>query len=818
MVERVVIEIVGDASKINETIVQLEKLGKVDKVNSDNFKKHNQQTQNALKKTGNDIGGLENQLNNLGAAIAGAFAVSSLVAFGKEAVQVSAKMDSITRSLDFITGSAKESQRTLEFLRSLSNRLGLEFTSTAQAFKQFAGAATQSGVSLSKSKTIFEQVSKAVTTMGLTAEDAQGVFLAMSQILSKGTVQAEELRGQIGERLPGAFAIAAKSIGVTEKQLNKMLEQGQVLSKDFLPKFAAQLEKDLGGGAESAANSTQAALNRLANSWNDFKNWFGSSIVAPIVEGAAKIVKAMNDATPQSKAKSAAMSDLQKEYDNYISKIEALQTAEEKYLKAGDLIAKMQADKKKAVKESAEARVLLQSEVDKQFGELRKQVLMTTLQTKGEEAYFNQLSIGGNKRVKQLVQLIRLNDEYGKGYDELIPKLQDYSESIINENKVTDQNTEKKNEKSKKVKDELGEYAELLKSVSLLEKSMRDTLALDGVISPEAIAQLDDLQFKIKSIEIALKNINDPALKNAGGKPLGINTPLPEQLPTGDFGAAAQKQQYDELLALHQDFLNDLESQDAYYEKKKQEQLDRELQAQESFYQMIPQFAAQSISIIAQYQSQAAEYELQVLNEKLAAKQISDKEYEKERRKILTKQAQDQKASAILQATIDIAGSIISTLRQFPGPYGIAMAAITAGLGAAQLAVIQSQKIPKFKKGTDYVALNGNPRGEDTIPALLNEGEAIIRTDENAKYPGLAKAWNEGKLDEHIFTKWVTPEIVLSKMMQAEAIDYDKLGQSVANSIKNNPQLKVSFDKAGFVTHLMKGNSTITYQNNRYSS
>lgn len=775
-VERVVIEITGDTSKIKSTIAELEKLGKVDRDNADSFNRNNKKFNDNLNSTKSNLGSFGDQLNSLKQQVIGAFAISSLVAFGKEAVQTSAKIESIGNSLKFITGSASGAQKTMEYLRSLSERLGLEFESTAQAFKLFAGAATQSGMSLSQSKTIFEQVSKAVTTMGLSADDAQGVFLAMSQILSKGTVSSEELRGQIGERLPGAFAIAAKSIGVTEKQLNKMLEQGQVLSKDFLPKFAAQLEKDLGGGAEAAANGMQANLNRLQNMWTNFKNFFGADIVYPLIAG----MKGVFVDTPKmllddltrifGKKKVIDVPELKAQFD----------AIEANFIKLGVRVANA-----KTIKDL--------------------EVLGSTT-----SKYFNTLSSGMKDAANSQYQLVM--EKIGEKYNELTGSTDKLTES-------TKKNTKKTKENTKAKEEQLGEYDKLVKSASELEKTMRDTLAADGVISPQAIAQLDDLQFKIKAIEIALKNINDPSLKTAGGIPLGINTPLPEQLPSGDFGAAAQKQQYDELLALHQDFLNDLESQDAYYEKKKQEQLDKELQAQEAFYQMIPQYAAQAISIIAQYQNQAAEYELQVLNEKLAAKQISDKEYEKERRKILTKQAQDQKAAAILQATIDIAGSIISTYRQFAGtPYGIAMAAITAGLGAAQLAVIQSQKIPKFKKGTDYVSLNGNPKGEDTIPALLNEGEAIIRTEENAKYPGLAKAWNDGKLDEHIYSKWITPELILKKSIEREAIDYDKLGQSVADSIKKNPQVKVSFDKSGFATYIIKGSSVINYQNNRYSS
>ena len=34
-----------------------------------------------------------------------------------------------------------------------------------------------------------------------------GLLLAATQVFAKGKVSAEELRGQIGERLPGALAI-----------------------------------------------------------------------------------------------------------------------------------------------------------------------------------------------------------------------------------------------------------------------------------------------------------------------------------------------------------------------------------------------------------------------------------------------------------------------------------------------------------------------------------------------------------------------------------------------------------------------------------
>ena len=80
-------------------------------------------------------------------------------------------------------------------------------------------------------------VSKAATTLGLSSSEADGALLAVSQMMSKGTVQAEELRGQLGERLPGAFQIAARAMGVSTSELGKMLEAGQVIAEDFLPQY-----------------------------------------------------------------------------------------------------------------------------------------------------------------------------------------------------------------------------------------------------------------------------------------------------------------------------------------------------------------------------------------------------------------------------------------------------------------------------------------------------------------------------------------------------------------------------------------------------
>ena len=61
----------------------------------------------------------------------------------------------------------------------------------------------------------------------------------------------------------------AKSLNVNEQQLGKMLQQGQLLASDVLPKFAEQLEKVYGIETIDRVETLSASQNRLSNSWTE---------------------------------------------------------------------------------------------------------------------------------------------------------------------------------------------------------------------------------------------------------------------------------------------------------------------------------------------------------------------------------------------------------------------------------------------------------------------------------------------------------------------------------------------------------------------
>jgi lambda family phage tail tape measure protein len=200
--------------------------------------------------------------------------VASLASAYKDAALQADKLKNVYA---FSFGSAGAGADNLAYVKSTANALGTELLSTADAYGKLSAASIGTALEGEKTRGIFEAISKASAVLGLSSAETGGALLAIQQMMSKGTVQAEELRGQLGERLPGAFQAAARSMGVTTAELGKMLEQGQVLTADFLPKFAAELEKTFGGAAERAANSLQAQINRMENAWNSFK----MSLAAP---------------------------------------------------------------------------------------------------------------------------------------------------------------------------------------------------------------------------------------------------------------------------------------------------------------------------------------------------------------------------------------------------------------------------------------------------------------------------------------------------------------------------------------------------------
>ena len=128
--------------------------------------------------------------------------------------------------------------------------------------------------------------------------------------------------------------------------------------------------------------------------------------------------------------------------------------------------------------------------------------------------------------------------------------------------------------------------------------------------------------------------------------------------------------------------------------------------------------------------------ENELKNKSLTEKQKEkiDADYDKKVAKIKLEAWKADQEAAKTQALINGALAIVRALATVNYPASLVVAAAYAVSTALQVDVINSQKPPQYFKGVERVPLGNNPKGKDTVHAMVNEGERIIPTETNEQY------------------------------------------------------------------------------------
>ncbi len=248
-----------DSSKFNEKLTQL-----------------NASVREAIAKakvhTSTSINNTSDAFNNLASnaiKLSGAFysVMGALNAY-KAIMNAGLKRDSAQRAAKFVLGDKASEAET--FIRGLADKTGLNISEGLSSYAKFAAGA-QGSMSQEQTQELFGNATAMSRLMGLSNDELKGILKAFEQMASKGKIQAEELRGQLGDRMAGAFKLFAEALGMTAAELDKAMKDGKILSSDALPKVAKQmgLMIDKAGGWAEVAKSTQTALGKLANNWDD---------------------------------------------------------------------------------------------------------------------------------------------------------------------------------------------------------------------------------------------------------------------------------------------------------------------------------------------------------------------------------------------------------------------------------------------------------------------------------------------------------------------------------------------------------------------
>jgi len=206
--------------------------------------------------------------------------------------------------------SEEEGAYNIAFLNKEIKDLKLNIDAAYDGYKTFSGALINTSLQGDVGNKVFDQISKAGTVMHLSGDQMKGAFLALGQMVSKGTVQAEELRGQLGERIPGAFSIAAKAMKMSTSELTKFMQKGQLLAKDFLPAFGNELEKMFADKLPQALDSLQSKIEKTNTEWENLLTNLGKSKTGTlnlVVDVTENIIKNYNEHVENENRRDAAL-------------------------------------------------------------------------------------------------------------------------------------------------------------------------------------------------------------------------------------------------------------------------------------------------------------------------------------------------------------------------------------------------------------------------------------------------------------------------------------------------------------------------------
>lgn len=229
--------------------------------------------------------------NSLGQIAAGniiADGVGALVEkvkeLGRAFITVITQTESMRSGLTAIYGSATTAAEQIEFLRSTSLKAGVSMSGIADSFVRFSAATQQSNIPLKVTNDLFASVTRAGSTLGLSSDRVSLALDALGQMASKGVVSMEELRQQLGDSLPGALSIAAKGLALTEQDLIKLVESGQLAARDLFP------------GLIEGLKSLQVESNTIVGAWGRLKTAFTTVAEASGDAGWADVLRGAMEA------------------------------------------------------------------------------------------------------------------------------------------------------------------------------------------------------------------------------------------------------------------------------------------------------------------------------------------------------------------------------------------------------------------------------------------------------------------------------------------------------------------------------------------
>jgi lambda family phage tail tape measure protein len=166
-------------------------------------------------------------------------------------------------------GRAAEAARGVQDLLTLASQSPFGLTGLQDAFVKLRAAGIE------PTRDALVSLVDAVAAAGGTEEQLKRAAIAMQQMAGKGVISMEELRQQLGEAVPRAVELMARSMNMSIGSLVDKVSRGQVEAKGALASLAAEFERTFGGAAIERMDTFDGKLAQLDVAWKRFALEFG---------------------------------------------------------------------------------------------------------------------------------------------------------------------------------------------------------------------------------------------------------------------------------------------------------------------------------------------------------------------------------------------------------------------------------------------------------------------------------------------------------------------------------------------------------------
>jgi tape measure domain-containing protein len=712
---------------------------------------------NATNNTKKDVSQLDQALGKIGTMVAGAFAIDKIVEFGKAVLKATSEMQNLEVRMKDLAGSNDEAVKTFGDLKQMANDLGLSYKSLTTNYIQFTSAAKASGMEVDKASRIFKSMTIALAGTGASSEQTKNAMTALTQMIGKQKISAEELRQQLGEAMPSAFGIMAKALGVTTKELDKMMASGQLLANEVLPKFAEEAERAFGGNTEKMAGNIQANLNRLQNAWEGYMTSLGERFYGS--GGGAEVLADML----------TWWTNINQTQEQYIQNERMRLLADYKQQdQVKEQIANLEKEKKseEEIIQVLEAKIKEQEKIARGYEMIGGYQFLTGVELTAEEKVETIKLINA---MKQKVQLMK--DEIKERN-----KPKPLTKEEIKEAEKARKAREKELAEKKKLEDQ--EFEDKLKRIEGEAKVDKETQeAYDKFDEQERLKRIDRL-------EDASKLAEEQRMKD-------MQTELRDINMKHSLGLSSEEDYLKALLKLRKKYGIDVADVE---DKITLSDVDKKKIQKQQITKLAGETAEGVTNTILAYKQREIDGERDMVEKQRQAGLISEEQYDQQMRAIKRKQAIADRIAAIAQIAINTAIALTNPTNI--ASFGAISPFIIAS-GAIQTGIVLAQPLP-YNKGTKRVPMmRGAVRGRDSVHAILTPDERVVPADINMQpgYSALLDLAQDKKISDK--EAGFLAELATSGMRRTgtqQSIDPDIIGKAIAKHI---PHTNVAINDRG---------------------